>query len=106
MIRIKPGVSVRGLRPELVLALVVAKQVFAPRQVECVITSGTDGKHSHGSLHYVGQALDFRTRELTLEQQDRVKQELQERLGAEYDVVLEATHIHIEFQPKGPAQAG
>lgn len=94
---VKPGVV---LPPVLNLAVVVA-EVMAAHSVQCVITSGTDGKHKAGSLHYAGQALDFRTRNLAADLKVKIATECRERLGADYDFVVEATHFHCEHDPKG-----
>ena len=102
MIQIKPGVNMSGLRPEMAIVISIAESViqeFEPA-VGLVITSALDGKHSRASLHYVGFALDFRTRELPEELKISFADELRIALGRQYDVVLEKTHLHVEFQPK------
>ena len=68
-----------------------------------MITSCVDGTHGHNSLHYSGLAFDLRTRDLATDP-GLVVQRLREALGAEFDVVLEPTHIHVEFQPEGPVE--
>lgn len=67
-----------------------------------VITAATDGPHSRASLHYSGSALDFRTRDLGLDRHgmESLAKTLRERLGHDFDVVLEETHLHVEWQPK------
>ena len=100
--RLKRGVRVLGMRPELLLALVIAEPLFVDKGVDLVVTSVIDGKHSVGSLHYTGAAVDLRTRDLTDEQKEEIKIQLAHVLGADYDVVLESNHFHIEFQPKAP----
>jgi len=97
---IKPGVSIQGLRPEMVLALVVCAGVYAERGRVCTLTSGLEGAHSRASLHYTGSAVDLRTRDLTPTDVGEVAGELADRLGIDFDVVVERTHIHVEFQPK------
>jgi hypothetical protein len=67
---------------------------------ECVVTSVVDGKHSHGSLHYAGYAMDLRTRHLTPTDQSLIVSALKKALTDEFDIVLEENHIHIEYQPK------
>ncbi len=96
---IKDGASVQGVQWQMFHAALVAEQVYKKFGAECVITAGTDGKHMEGSLHYKGCALDIRTwnvagREL------QVKVELQQKLGKDYDVVLEKDHVHIEWDPR------
>lgn len=61
------------------------------------ITSGTDGTHSTGSLHYSGAAVDLRIKDIRKVASKAAR--LRNRVGRDFDVVLESTHIHIEFQP-------
>lgn len=65
-----------------------------------VITSALDSEHRVGSLHYVGLALDYRTRHIPAEQLITIADTIRQRLGEQFDVVLESDHLHVEFQPK------
>lgn len=65
-----------------------------------IITSGIDGKHMQNSLHYSGRAFDFRTKLLHFEVVKLIVAELKERLGKDYDVILEGDHLHVEWDPK------
>lgn len=65
---------------------------------EVTITSGRDGKHMQGSKHYLGLAIDIRTRDM--KNQERVLNSVKKILGSLYDVILESDHMHIEFDPK------
>lgn len=67
---------------------------------DCVITSAIDGKHSRGSLHYVGLALDFRTNNMPSGELPRIRDKIAARLGENFDVVLEKDHLHVELDPK------
>lgn len=73
---------------------------------EMVVSSGCEGKHGRGSKHYVGMAADIRTKDPAgaWELQDFEATEfadaIKDRLGDEYDVVMEPGHIHIELDPK------
>lgn len=96
MIRIKEGVNLAGLRPEMLLAINAAEGVWGKAPV--TVTSALDGKHGRGSLHYVGLAVDLRTRDIMAPEAKALS--LGKELGAQYDVVLESNHIHVEFQPK------
>ena len=98
--RLKNGARVIGLSNEMLFAAMVAGHVYDRYNKECTITSGTDGTHSRGSEHYKGDALDFRTRHLAEGEKDKIGLEIRERLGPDYDVVIEGTHIHVEFDPK------
>lgn len=101
MLSLKPGVRVGGLAPEMVLAGVVVMMVFREWGYNsCTITSCRDGQHKEGSLHYVGKALDFRTRDVVQSQLPTIVADIKEALGEEFDVVLEKDHIHLEFDPE------
>ena len=95
---IKNGVDLRGLSPQMARAYTIACRCYG--QYDCVITSASDGKHGPNSLHYKGQALDLRTRHLNGQGLQSVYHKLKESLGDQFDVVLEADHIHIEFDVK------
>ncbi|WP_159521759.1 hypothetical protein [Sunxiuqinia indica] len=94
------SVKVKGITPEILLAGMIADQVCRDHGEEVVITSGVDGKHSLTSLHYSGNAIDIRTRFFSKAEAQQVRSEIKERLGIDYDVIQEADHIHIEFQPR------
>jgi hypothetical protein len=102
MLLLKPGVRVAGIRPEVLLAVVAAERVFEEAGVDLVLTACVDGKHSVGSLHYAGQAVDIRTRDVPPEIRQKLATRVRECVGEDYDVILEADHIHLEFQPKRP----
>lgn len=97
---LKPGVSLVGLDPAMVIGAIVVADAYAEIGADCIITSALDSQHSTTSLHYAGQALDFRTRMLTPEQQQELVVILKERLGQDFDVILESDHIHVESQPR------
>ncbi len=68
---------------------------------EVPIVHVMDGKHHKGSRHYVGLAFDMRI--WYLDSPQAFAEELQRILGIHYDVVLEKTHIHVEYDPKYPS---
>ncbi len=101
MIKLKSGVSLKGLKPEMLAGLLIVNSVYSEMGYHTIVTSCNDGKHSRGSLHYVGLAVDTRTRNIpTAEQKDKLKDDVAEALGWEFDVVLESDHLHVEYQPK------
>ena len=57
---LKPGVRIAGIRPETVLGILAADQVYRDHDTDMVVTSVCEGKHSKGSLHYAGCAFDCR----------------------------------------------
>jgi len=103
MLVIKHGKSIRGIRPEIVLAATIIHHVYKNYGYdECTITSCTGGRHGRGSLHYVGAAIDIRTSDVAEDRKAPIRDSISSVLGSEFDVVLESTHIHVEFQPKEP----
>jgi hypothetical protein len=100
---LKHGVRIHGLRPEMTLAAFIVSGVYEEYGFPCVITSAIDGKHSVGSFHYAGAALDFRTRDiLDASKRAMLTEEVRNRLGPDFDVVAEVDHMHVESQPKQP----
>ena len=99
MLRFKEGVSVT-FTPEVNRILEQAEHTFQANGYSCICTSGTDGKHMKGSLHYKALAVDLRSRHVSEEMLPKIVDELKERLGKDYDVILEGDHIHAEFDKK------
>ncbi len=100
-LRIKHGVSMNGIKPEMVMGINIAHGYFESMGIrEMVVTSIVDGRHGSGSLHYVGYAADVRIWAIESDGLAEFTEGLAEELGEEFDVVLEKDHIHIEFQPK------
>lgn len=97
---IKPGVNLAGIAPEMAIANSIVFGCFQEHGTYTVITSALDGKHSRTSLHYVGFALDYRTRHITAVESELIAGRIRECLGEQFDVIRESTHIHVEFQPK------
>ena len=98
---LKMGVDVAFLNREIRRALKVIDRAYIEQTgYEAVLTSTFDGSHSPSSLHYSNDAVDVRIHGLSTFDKDNIKQKLTARLGNDYDVVLEATHFHIEYDPK------
>ena len=103
--RLKPGVKLQNLRPQIVLAAMIVRDVYAKHGLDLRITSANDGKHKDTSLHYAGHAVDLGTKYDTGIQypqhlRDVVIADLRAALGADFDVVDEPDHIHVEYDPK------
>lgn len=106
---LKDGVDVRNLVSQLWERLPQIEHIFefnAPREYKFVIASGTDGRHSDGSKHYVGQAIDVRVwyrsgtgdrMYLSAGVQQKIKSDLDRVLGANWFVFIESDHIHIQY---------
>ncbi len=95
--KIKDGANIERVRLSMQPVFVEAEAIWRNHGHELVITCGLDGEHSAGSLHYYGLAVDCRTNYFNPDVAAKVAKELQDALGADYDVVLEATHIHVEY---------
>jgi len=100
--RWKDGVNFRGLQPQMLLVIPRMEELW--RGQSLTITSANDGTHMPGSLHYQGLALDFRTKDVTLDKQ-RLFEEVKAALGRQFDVIFEDQggpneHMHVEFDPK------
>lgn len=104
MLSIKDGVTLLGLQPQMLVALMAAHAIYEKRGRELVITAGNDGKHAETSLHYAGCALDFRTNNLASPQSDgiAIAAELTKALGRDFQVLFEGDHIHCAYRPKRP----
>jgi hypothetical protein len=68
-------------------------QVYNYAGGDMYVTSIRDGNHMAGSLHYNGNAFDFR-------KLGRTKQEIKHACGKGFDVVQHSTHFHVEYDPK------
>jgi hypothetical protein len=101
MISLKSDVEINGIRPEVTLAISITHSVMIRRGWDLVVTSVRDGVHMEGSRHYSGCAFDFRTSMLTKEQISTLRNELASALGPDFDVVIEGTHMHVEFDRRG-----
>jgi len=100
LIKIKNGVDVKGLKPETVLAILIAEPIYNKYHSDLVITSVRDGTHRADSRHFRGDAVDFRIKDLDPMDVSEVTVSLSRALGAQFDVVRESDHIHVEFDPE------
>ena len=97
---IKKSVKAKGLQPEILLAIMEAREIYRDLDADLIITSLLDGKHMPNSFHYKGLAVDLRTRHISNSDRMLVVGRLRLALGPEYDVVLEKTHLHVEYDDK------
>lgn len=96
--KIKAGVSVVGLQPVMMLAMMVADQIilqYAPEGT--VLTGAVEGKHSRKSRHYIGFAIDLRSRNVLPKYRKEVARKIGNALGLEWYVAFEKDHFHIQF---------
>jgi hypothetical protein len=76
----------------------IAEHVFRSNDSPLVVTSLNDAKHSNGSLHYRGRGADLRI--WYLADPRACADALRDALHDDFDVVLEKTHIHLEYDPQ------
>lgn len=106
MIYIKPGAKLNGLRPEIQEGRAICVEVFREHKLDFIITEGTGSKHGRASLHYVGLAIDIRSKHIgSRALKYKILEECRRRLGEQFDIILEAEgrpneHYHLEYQPK------
>ena len=98
--KLKEGVKILGVQPEIVLAIMICEKVYAKYNIEMVITSITDSKHSTFSRHYQGFAFDLRTRNIpSLQTQAKICAEIKDSLTADFNIIDEGNHFHIGYKP-------
>lgn len=104
MLQLKPGVHLAKLSPQMALAATIVHSIYARNNAICTITSANDSTHMAGSLHYSGNALDFRTKNYVASKTLLIEA-IKEALGQDFDVIFEAEgteneHLHLEWQQK------
>jgi len=85
--------------------LIVVGEVLREFGIDYELSSGLEGEHMVGSLHYPGHALDFAIRMRLTQKLDReARDAIKERLGDDFDVTYNTRKrvIHVEWQMKRP----
>lgn len=100
--KLKATVVATNVNPAIWYACGVAEVVYASHGMLLVVTSLMDSHEARPlSLHLKGLAVDLRTRDIPQTVMSLIVKELVSFLGnLGYDIVLEADHLHIEFDPK------
>lgn len=102
---LKPGVY-GVIRSEMAPAVEAVRDVWAWYGLGLpVITSIEDGRHSAGSLHPAGLALDYRLNTIDPVLHAALRAAVALKVGTNFDVLHERhgsseDHLHIEFDPK------
>lgn len=102
LLKVKAGVRPRSL---VIAAAFINTATHLHLLFDLVITSGNDGTHMKGSLHYLDRALDLRTKNFpTRDLKFQFLAALKLRLGKGYDVIIEDLggpneHLHAEYDP-------
>lgn len=94
----KKGVSLVGMQPEALRGIDGCLDCFHDAQLPMTLTSCRDGSHSTHSHHYKGLAWDMRVWDIV----GRIEwmcRKMRERIGPDYQVINEESHIHCEYDP-------
>lgn len=102
-IGVKSGANIQNISGDLVPAMAaVASEADRLGLPKPVINSGNDSRHETGSSHYDNRGLDFRGRNVTVEQGKQWAEGVSETLGKGYSVQFEVfreqpdrNHLHI-----------
>lgn len=107
MLHSKTSVSINGLKPEMMFAVMAVMQASRQTDIDIYVTSACDGSHSDTSLHYIGHAMDFdAARDISQGEEALITRLIRQALPREFDLLAERdkegkfSHWHIEFQPK------
>tara|TARA_Y100000310_G_C20667267_1_gene808280 strand:- start:1936 stop:2205 length:270 start_codon:yes stop_codon:yes gene_type:complete len=88
--RLKSDVRLEGVSPEIAFVMPAIARVFADVNAELTITS----------IHNVGKAIDLRSRDLSKPKLQVIVHALKDALGPSFDIVVEGSHVHLEYDPK------
>ena len=101
----KEGVQFKWFVPQMSIALMVVEDEFKKQGLDTVVTAGTNGVHKENSLHYIGRALDFRTKHAAGIMRG-IAANIAKRLHPiGFDVIFEAQgtdneHLHVELDDR------
>lgn len=99
------SVNVHGLEPQMQCVLKESYRIWGDAGINWVITSARDGIHGPASYHYFGLAVDLRTwdsegQQLSMEKKEVLASLLRRALSQYsqfFDVLVESSHIHVEY---------
>ena len=97
-------VNILGLEPVMFSALKTIElccKIANGENYEITITSAHDGSHMKNSLHYVGLAIDIRSRDMSKVTESAKWIDKFLNINSKcFDIVIENDHIHIEYDKK------
>lgn len=97
MIRFQPSVSIYYFNKNVALVLELASIWSLRTAIDVDVNSVADGTHGPASLHPFDLAVDLDTKGDRPEDLGRLHKFLMVHLPRDYDVVLESTHVHVEY---------
>jgi len=95
-----------GAKPSDKLVMIgvrkAVEETFRSHGFECWLTSGMDGEHSAGTLHYAGYAEDYDADEaLSNETWRLIESDAINLLGGlPFQAIAHNGHLHVEYDPK------
>lgn len=97
-------VNILGLEPVMFSALKTIElccKIANGENYEITITSAQDGSHMKNSRHYVGLAIDIRSRDMSnITESAKWIDKFLNINSKCFDIVIENDHIHIEYDKK------
>ena len=107
MLIFKPGVKIGNISPQLIIGINIAEDVYTHHNLDCVITSVGDYRHSAVySEHYQGNAADIRTKNIKdPESKQLIKNMIIKHLPLGFVLLFENEgtiheHFHLAWRPK------
>ena len=98
----KPGVKIGNISPQLIISINVAEDGYSHFDLDCVITSVGDYRHSAVySEHYQDNAADLRTKNIpTAEIVQEIMRKILSNLPLGFVLLYEGNHFHLAYRPK------
>ena len=107
MLKFKKGVKIGNISPQLIIGINVAEDVYTQHDLDCVITSVGDYRHSSVySEHYQGNAADIRTKNIPTKQiRKNIQKTIKNNLPLGFVLLFEnegtiREHFHLAYRPK------
>lgn len=104
ILRVKPGVRLGGLQPQMAIVLQIVPIVFARKGYDCWLTCAVEPRES--GLHPKGLALDFdSSTNVPMNTGQSIAKDVKGFLGgklSEFDALWHGPrwHLHVEFDPE------
>lgn len=86
---------------ELLLGIIALSDIYKQHGQEIIITSGSElsTKHCKNSKHYIGDAMDIRSRNTPTYILKAIQNDVRTSLP-NYDYLIESDHIHYQYNLK------
>ena len=101
-VKIKTGVELSGLQPEMCVVLDLVPTVFASKGYDCWLTCAVE--HRDGGKHPQGKALDFdSSTHVPKSVGQEIERSVKAYLGERFGVVWHGPrwHLHVQTPPPG-----